>query len=205
MGRAENPVLPLTLYLTKHISEMDVRVIQVALSLNYQEDNLMLNKKLVVVAVAGLFSTGAMAAGENNVGSCGWGSKLFDGQRGIAPQVLAATTNGTSGNQTFAVTSGTSGCTQDGVVKSTWKTAMFIDGNKEKLARDMSTGSGESLESLAKLIGVQDQHKPAFFQATKENFAKIFSSDNATTDQVLASLKQVLASDSELAQYSLSI
>lgn len=165
----------------------------------------MLSKKLMVVAVAGLFSTGAMAAGENNVGSCGWGSKLFTGQRGIAPQVLAATTNGTSGNQTFAVTSGTSGCTQDGVVSSNWKTAMFIDGNKEKLARDMSTGSGESLESLAKLIGVQDQHKPAFFQATKENFAKIFSSDNATTDQVLASLKQVLASDSELAQYSLSI
>ena len=165
----------------------------------------MLNKKLVAVAVAGLFSTGVMAAGENNTGTCGWGAKLFDGQRGIAPQVLAATTNGTSGNQTFGITSGTSGCTQDGVVKSNWKTAMFIDGNKEKLARDMSTGSGESLESLAKLIGVQDQDKAAFFQITKENFAKIFSSDNATTDQVLASLKQVLASDSELAQYSRSI
>lgn len=165
----------------------------------------MLNKKLMVVAVAGMFSTGAMAAGENNTGSCGWGAKLFDGQHGIAPQVFAATTNGTSGNQTFGITSGTSGCTQDGVVKSSWKTAMFIDGNKAKLARDMSTGSGESLESLAKLIGVQDQHKATFFQTTKENFAKIFSSDNSTTDQVLASLKQVLASDSELAQYSLSI
>ena len=165
----------------------------------------MLNKKLVAVALAGLFSTGAMAAGENNVGSCGWGSKLFDGQRGVFPQVFATWTNATSGNQTFAISSGTSGCTQDGVVKSNWKTAMFIDGNKEKVARDMSTGSGESLESLAKLIGVQDQDKAAFFQITKENFAKIFSSDNATTDQVLASLKQVLASDSELAQYSRSI
>lgn len=165
----------------------------------------MLNKKLMVIAVAGMFSTGAMAAGENNTGSCGWGAKLFDGQHGIAPQVLAATTNGTSGNQTFGITSGTSGCTQDGVVKSSWKTAMFIDGNKEKVARDMSTGSGESLESLASLIGVQDQHKAAFFHVTKENFAKIFSSDNVTTDQVLASLKQVLASDGTLAQYSQSI
>ncbi|BAV34235.1 signal peptide protein [Sulfuricaulis limicola] len=161
----------------------------------------MLNKKLMVVALVGMFPVGAMAGADGN---CGVGSKLFDGQKGIAPQVLAMTTNGTFIN-TFGVTSGTSGCKQDGVVKSDWKTAMFIDGNKEKLARDMSTGSGESLESLAKLIGVQDQHKPAFFQATKENFAKIFSSDNATTDQVLASLKQVLASDSELAQYSLSI
>lgn len=161
----------------------------------------MLNKKLMVVALVGMFPVGAMAGAD---GSCGVGSKVFDGQKGIAPQVLAMTTNGTF-FQTVGVTLGTSGCAQDGVVKSNWKTAMFIDGNKEKVARDMSTGSGESLESLAKLIGVQDQHKAAFFQTTKENFAKIFSSDNVTTDQVLASLKQVLASDSELAQYSLSI
>jgi hypothetical protein len=165
----------------------------------------MLNKKLIVVALVGLIPTGVMAAGENNTGTCGWGAKLFDGQRGIAPQVLAATTNGTSGNQTFGITSGTSGCTQDGVVKSNWKTAMFIDGNKEKLARDMSTGSGEALESLAKLIGIQDQHKAAFFKATKDNFARIFASDNVTTDQVVVSLKQVLAADSELVQYSQTI
>ena len=165
----------------------------------------MLNKKLAVVALMVAFPVGAMAAGENNIGSCGWGGKLFDGQRGIAPQVLGATTNGTFGNQTFGISSGTSGCTQDGVVKSSWKTAMFIDGNKSKLARDMSTGSGETLESLAKLIGIQDQHKAAFFQATKDNFSNIFTSDNVTTDQVMASLKQVLASDSELAPYSKSI
>lgn len=164
----------------------------------------MLNKKLAVVALLVSFPVGAMAANEN-VGGCGWGSKLMDGNRGIAPQVLAVTTNGTLGNQTFGISSGTSGCTQDGVVKSAWKTAMFIDGNKTKLARDMSTGSGESLESLAKLIGIQDQHKAAFFQATKDNFSRIFSADNVTTDQVVASLKQVLASDSELAPYSKSI
>lgn len=164
----------------------------------------MLNKKLMVVALLTVVPFSAMAA-ENNIGSCGWGAKLFDGQRGIAPQVLGATTNGTSGNQTFGISSGTSGCTQDGVVKSTWKTAMFIDGNKDKLARDMSTGSGEALESLAKLIGIQDQDKAAFFHVTKDNFARIFASENTTTDQVLVSLKQVLASNSELAQYSRSL
>jgi Protein of unknown function (DUF3015) len=164
----------------------------------------MLNKKLMVVALAGMLPVAAMAA-QDNIGSCGWGAKLFDGQRGIAPQVLAVTTNGTSGNQTFGITSGTSGCTQDGVVKSSWKTAMFIDGNKDKLARDMSTGSGESLESLAKLIGVKDQDKTAFFRVTKENFARIFASENPTTDQVVASLKQVLSADGQLAQYAQAI
>lgn len=165
----------------------------------------MLKKKLVAVALVGLFPLGAMAAGENNIGTCGWGSKLFDGQRGIAPQVLGVTTNGTLGNQTFGISSGTSGCTQDGVVKSNWKTAMFIDGNKEKLARDMSIGNGESLDSLAKLMGVRDADKPAFFLAAKENFARIFASDNASTDQIVASLKQVLAERSDLSVYSTAI
>ncbi len=163
-------------------------------------------KKLAVIAVIVAFPVGAMAAGAapDASGGCGVGSKMFEGQRGVAPQVLAMTTNGIA-QQTFAVSSGTSGCSQDGVVKSNWKTAMFIDGNKDKLARDMSTGSGESLESLAKLIGIQDQDKAAFFRATKENFARIFASDNPTTDQVVASLKQVLSADGQLAQYAQAI
>lgn len=165
----------------------------------------MRNKKLLAVTLVGLFPITAMAAGENNVGSCGWGSKVFDGQRAIAPQVLAATTNGTSGNQTFGITSGTSGCTQDGVVKSNWKTAMFIDGNKEKLARDMSIGHGETLHSLAQLMGVRDEHKPAFFAAAKENFDRIFASEHVTTEQIMASLKEVLAESQNLSIYSAAI
>lgn len=165
----------------------------------------MLNKKLLAVALVGLLPASVMAAGENNIGSCGWGSKLFDGQKGMAPQVMGATTNGTLGNQTFGITSGTSGCTQDGVVKSTWKTAMFIDGNKEKLARDMSLGSGETLDSLAKLIGVRDEDKSAFFTATKENFSRIFSSESASADQIVVSLKQVLSESGSLAGYSAAI
>lgn len=162
-------------------------------------------KKMSLLLAALLLPLSAMAAGENNIGSCGWGSKVFQGQRGLAPQVLGATTNGTSGNQTFAISSGTSGCTQDGAVSSTWKTAMFIDGNKEKLAQDMSKGNGEALQSLAQLIGVKDADKAAFYRATKENFAQIFGSDSATAEQIAAGLKQVLAADSSLAQYSAAI
>jgi hypothetical protein len=46
-----------------------------------------------------------------NSTGCGLGTIIFEGQKGIAPQVLAVTTNGTSGNQTFGITSGTLGCT----------------------------------------------------------------------------------------------
>ena len=160
-------------------------------------------RKILIAVV--VFAVPAFAfAQQNNIGTCGWGAKLFDGQSGIAPQVLAVTTNGTSGNQTFAITTGTSGCTQDGVVRSTWKTAMFIDGNKDRLARDMSIGNGETLDSLAHLIGVREQDRAAFTRAMQANVAVIFPSGSSTDDSVVA-LRQVLRSDTELSQYAASI
>ncbi len=156
---------------------------------------------MIVMAIAAL----PVAAFADNVGGCGLGSKVFDGQKGIAPQVLAVTTNGTSGNQTFGISSGTLGCTQDGAVRSTWKTSMFIDGNIERLARDMSRGSGESLDSLAQLIGVKEEHKAHFFHVTKSNFERIYSADMISTKDIMAGLRATLAADQTLAAYSVAI
>ena len=162
-------------------------------------------KKLVAVAaVAALFPAVALAQ-QNNIGSCGWGSKVFDGQSGIAPQVLGATTNGTSGNQTFAITSGTSGCTQDGAVRSSWKTAMFIDGNKEKLARDMSVGSGEALDSLAHLLGVESADRAQFDRLARDNMQRIFPSSTAATEEIVSGLRQALAADARLSRYTAAL
>jgi hypothetical protein len=160
-------------------------------------------RKILIAVVISAVPAFAFAQ-QNNIGSCGWGSKLFDGQSGLAPQVLGATTNQTSGNQTFAITTGTSGCTQDGVVKSTWKTAMFIDGNKDRLARDMSIGNGETLDSLAHLIGVREEDRAVFSRVMQANVSVIFPAGSSTDDSVVA-LKQVLRSDSELSQYAASI
>jgi hypothetical protein len=138
-------------------------------------------------------------------GSCGWGSKLFDGQAGIFPQGAAGITNAIFFNQTFGVSFGTSGCTQDGTVRSTWKTAMFIDGNKERLARDMSVGSGEALDSLAHLLGVETADRAAFNRAARDNMKSIFPSDNAATDQIVSGLRQVLSADAQLARYTAAL
>ena len=155
-------------------------------------------KKIVIAALATLAAASAMA--QNNVGSCGWGSKLFQGQRGIFPQVLAATTNGTSGNQTFGITFGTSGCTQDGVVSSSWKTAMYIDGNRVALARDAAAGQGESLDTLVTVMGVKEADRAHFVATLKGQFATVFADD-----KVAANLKTVLASDARLSAYAVSI
>lgn len=153
-------------------------------------------KKIVIAALATLAAASSMAA-QNNVGSCGWGSKLFEGQSGVAPQVLAATTNGTSGNQTFAISSGTSGCTQDGVVSTHWKTAMYIDGNRVALARDAAAGQGESLNVLAEVMGVKAADRALFASTIKANFAAVFANE-----QVAANLKSVLAANQQLAGYA---
>jgi hypothetical protein len=115
------------------------------------------------------------------------------------------TTNGTFGNQTFGITFGTSGCTQHGTVQSNWKTSLFIDGNKEKLASDMSVGSGEALDSLAHLLGVEGQDRAAFNQAAKDNLARIFPSQDVSTQQIATALREVLASDARLSRYTAAL
>lgn len=162
-----------------------------------------LKNAVLVLAVAVLPMT-SFAAGENNVG-CGLGSKVFDGQSGVGPQIMAATTNGTSGNQTFGISSGTLGCTADGTVRSAWKTAMFIDGNKERLARDMSRGNGESLDSLAQLIGVKEEDKSHFFSVAKTNFERIYAADMVSAQDIMQNLRTVMAADETLAGYSTAI
>lgn len=162
-------------------------------------------KKLVtVLTLMAAFPAAALAANDN-VGGCGVGSMVFKGQSGLAPQVLAITTNGSLGNQTFGITSGTLGCTQDGMVRSNMKSAMFIDGNKDQLARDMSVGSGETLAALSHLMGVRAQDQLAFNRLTKDNMARIFSGDNAATEQIIVALREVLASDATLARYQTAL
>ena len=153
--------------------------------------------KKLIIAAAVLAAAPLAFAQANNVGSCGWGSKVFQGQRGVAPQVLAATTNGTSGNQTFGITFGTSGCTQDGVVNSNWKTAMFIDGNRVALARDAAAGSGESLDALVAVMGVAPADRGYFVSTVKSQFATVFANE-----AVADNLRSVLAADARLASYA---
>jgi Protein of unknown function (DUF3015) len=156
--------------------------------------------KKLIIAAAVLAAAPMAFAQANNVGTCGWGSKAFQGQRGVVPQVLAATTNGTSGNQTFGITFGTSGCTQDGVVSSNWKTAMFIDGNRVALARDAAAGTGESLDALVVVMGVAPADKAHFVQTVKSQFSAVFGSET-----VADNLRTVLLADARLAPYARTI
>lgn len=142
----------------------------------------------------------AMANPPNSVG-CGLGSQIFDGQSGIIPQVLAVTTNGSVGSQTFGISTGTLGCDPEGTVVASARVPMFVGANMDNLAHDMAVGEGESLESLAALMNISDADKSAFYQAAKSNYGRIFSVANATSGDMLASLYDVMRSNERLARY----
>ena len=164
-----------------------------------------MKKKIAITAFMTLAPMSlAMAAGPNSVG-CGVGTIIWNGQSGVAPQVLAATTNGTLGNQTFGISTGTLGCAQNGTLSPPVRMNVFLDTNLDKLAADMAVGQGETLDSMANLMGVTEADKPVFFQTTKEHFAEIISSEKVSTADVVASLKNVLAANETLAQYARQI
>lgn len=138
-------------------------------------------KKLLVscVLAAGLASV-AFAAPNTNTG-CGLGSMIIDKQ-GIFWNVLQATTNATSGNQTFGITSGTSGC-KSGKVAMDSRTQEFVASNMDALSQEIARGNGEHLDTLVELLNVSD--KEAFKIALQDNYNKLYTSANAQSADVL--------------------
>lgn len=155
-----------------------------------------MDKKIIM---AGLLLVSGSVMADSGPG-CGWGAMVFEGKDGTAAHVFAATTNGTFGNQTFGMTSGTAGCNTSTKI-STAALNQFLDSNIDKVAYDMSRGSGEALESLADLMGIASEDKTTFFNATKANFDRIFSSADATREAVVNSLITVMQKDANLAKY----
>lgn len=162
-----------------------------------------MKKTLIVTSLIIPMTIGmsSVMAARDNVG-CGLGSTLFDGQSGTPSQVMAVTTNGTSGNQTFGISSGTLGCQDGGVVTASAAVNMFAGNNLDLLSRDMSVGQGEALESLAALMKIKAEDKSTFFSTTRKNYGKIFSADNISAGKMLDNLYLVMATQDALAHYT---
>lgn len=158
------------------------------------------------VAVAAALAAGSASAAQkdpNNVG-CGLGTIAWEGQSGQGPQILAATTNGTFGTQTFGITSGTSGCARGGRVYRPDELAAFIGPNMDRFVQEMAAGGGETLASAANLIGIEDADRDAFYAATQRNFSRIVPSETATAADVAVTLNEVMSEDPKLKRYVLS-
>lgn len=129
-------------------------------------------KKILIIMTL-VVSSASFAASHGPAG-CGLGSVIFEGKEGLAFNVLAATFNGTSGNQTLGMTFGTLNCEDAQTAKVS--AVSFIEGNKVALANDIARGNGETLEAYLAVVGKVNANKATL----KNNFAAIFANENAT-------------------------
>ena len=140
------------------------------------------------------YAQGIKGVGKYGSAGCGLGSMAFGDQKG-AVQILAATTNGLFGTQTFGITTGTSNCGESAVGTSGTKT--FIEGNREALAKDAARGSGETIDTLTVLAGCKDAK--AVGEVLQKRFTQLFPGENTPVEKVSESVMGTLRSEKSLA------
>jgi len=145
-------------------------------------------KKLIVSIAAVAALSSAAFAGVNSQTGCGLGSMIIKDDSSAVLLALQATTNGTLGNQTFGITSGTSGCKKTKFVMNE-RAEEFVASNMDQLAKEIAVGHGESVDTLAELLIVED--KEAFASALQSNYNSIYTSQNVEMADVLDNISAI--------------
>lgn len=147
-------------------------------------------KKLILgFAATALISTSAFAANYQAQG-CGLGSTIWTDGSNLVHQVLGATTNGISGNNTFGMTSGTSNCELE---SGGMAQAVFIEANKVALANDIARGQGDTLASLTRMYGCENVETVA--PVLQSNYEQIFSNENTTAQEIDQNISSLIKND----------
>lgn len=135
----------------------------------------------------------AQSTFDTNVG-CGLGNMILKEKDTTVFQVLAVTTNGTFGNQTFGISSGTLGCTQPTRFVYNERLNKFVADNMDTLAMDIAAGEGEALSALTELMNVPADKKASFKSILQSSFKKIYTSDNIQSADVIDNIADIKAS-----------
>ena len=138
----------------------------------------------------------ATAPAQTNTG-CGLGAQALQGS-GWANDTLLGNLvmtflNGLSGNGTFGITSGTSECKAPSKIVENERVKEFAVANLDNLAKDIAMGQGESLETLAELIGVPAESRTVVYAKLQSNFSNIFTSENVDAAGVVDNIIAVIA------------
>jgi len=134
--------------------------------------------------------------------NCGWGNMLFQGDSGMPIHIVASTTNGTSGNATFGMTTGTNGCGTDGALTYSGKSMINLSSMMDEFSEDVARGHGEALDAVAVMVGVAKTDRDLFAEVMHENFAVIFPNENVTAEDAMLSVNEIMKADGQLAKYA---
>lgn len=142
----------------------------------------------MILSIVALVSAASAFAGNYGAAGCGLGSMVFT-DKGTVSQVLAATTNGTSGSQTFGISTGTSNCDSPTGFKMS-KMESFVEANMVAVNNDIAKGSGETITSISSVYGCKDSRKVG--STLQKNYKSIFTSANSNAKEVSANLEYVM-------------
>lgn len=159
----------------------------------------MIRNGLIAATAFLLLSPVAATAAGYGAAGCGLGSEVMGSEPG-AKQVLAATTNGTSGNQTFGITSGTSNCGDHGLISLNKEREVFAQQNYTSLVKEMAQGKGETLSTLANLYQCPGSTHQEFGAMTQSKFDQLISNDQVTSAELLAKLENQINDNPKLAK-----
>lgn len=147
-----------------------------------------------ILLASAVFSVALMAGAPSfaiDSTGCGLGSMAWRGQSGMVPQVLAVTTNGLFGSQTFGITTGTSGCDPEGRITGGTQRMLlaFVENNMEQIAMDVAAGNGETLETMA---GIMNVDAKTLASKTHNQFAVLFPSADVEAVDVTLKLFEIM-------------
>ena len=153
-------------------------------------------KRLFLVAALVLaLAVPAIAAPPSQLNyGCGLGATVFkDGQANdsLLLQLVATFLNGLCGNGTFGITSGTSECAPTSKTAGNDRLNEFAYRNLDDLARDIAAGKGETVSTVADLLNVPAESRPAFYRNLQARFTEIFPSPAVETAHVVEAITAI--------------
>lgn len=140
--------------------------------------------------------TGMAVAGSQTAKNCGCGigTMIFEEQKdGLVTQVLAATTNGIFGNQTFGITSGTLDCDQNTQLVMKERLNIFVADNMDNVAADIASGNGESLDAIADIADIPKEKRPQLYTTLQDNFDNIYPDEGVMHSDVSQSITNIIS------------
>ncbi|MFN3604361.1 MAG: DUF3015 family protein [Leptonema sp. (in: bacteria)] len=130
-----------------------------------------------------MIAVGHVYSAPYGMAGCGLGSLIIKQNNFL--QIFAATTNGTSGNQTFGITTGTSNCTPDSKAYQEKQQEIFVTVNFESLENELASGTGEKVFALAQMLNCDVN---TFSKIARENYKDLFTK-NTTPSELLSKIK----------------
>lgn len=147
--------------------------------------------RMIRLAALGLVFASSLPsqAAERKYGmaGCGLGSVLMGPKGG---QISAATTNGSTLNQPFGITSGTSNCLTDAEFAVVTRQHEFLTANLVTLQKEMAQGGGETVVGFLDVLGCSEQSREQGSKVLLDAYPRIFKAPGV--DGVLSATKEEL-------------